>query len=336
MGTTLWLSILYNVADKLLLQGFELVFLASFLSTQSWQTGGHSRQCCYQFIILCQDRYGANCLMLVDFHRKVLAESVIKMLKQGVWVNCEENQFLGCSSSGLRKHTCYMLQGTKEDGGDSMEGVWKFWSHKVCLKMLEENWAALLCCHQWRSQVIGFGRAPGQYQCMLACAHAILRDMGGTNAVLWAGTCPARPTLRYTTGCHTNTCWNSEWGCHRNWWHWNWWRQLHRWLWKNWYWLGKKDYERIPTSAWQGWIHSFCVSDLLSRLHIVKDKDVNMAGDQIMDHPRVKNTDLNMTVEWHLGISNTGVQEVKISGDDKVEVTRLSLKIKVTEDNTII
>ena len=29
----------------------------------------------------------------------------------------------------------------------------------------------------------------------------------------------------------------------------------------------------------------------------MKDKDVNMAGDQIMDHPKVKNTDLNMTVE---------------------------------------
>ena len=64
--------------------------------------------------------------MLVDFHRKVLAESVIKMLKQGVWVNSEENQFLGCSSSGLRKRTCYMLQGTKEDAGDYMEGVWRF------------------------------------------------------------------------------------------------------------------------------------------------------------------------------------------------------------------
>ena len=67
----------------------------------------------------------------------------------------------------------------------------------------------------------------------------------------------------------------------------------------------------------------------------MKDKDVNMAGDQIMDHPRVKNTDLNMTVEWHPGVSNTGVQEVKISGDNKVEMTGLSLKIKVTEDNTI-
>ena len=65
--------------------------------------------------------------MLVDFHRKVLAESVIKMLKQGVWVSGEENQLLGCSSSGLRKRTCYMLQtGTKEDVGDCMEGVWRF------------------------------------------------------------------------------------------------------------------------------------------------------------------------------------------------------------------
>ena len=53
---------------------------------------------------------------------------------------------------------------------------------------------------QWCSQVIGIGRAPGQYQCMLARACAILRDMSGTNAVLWVGTCPARPALRYATG----------------------------------------------------------------------------------------------------------------------------------------
>ena len=65
------------------------------------------------------DRYGASRFMLVDFHRK--AELVVKMLRQGVWVNGEEYQFLGCSSSGLRKRTCYMLRGTKED----MEVVWK-------------------------------------------------------------------------------------------------------------------------------------------------------------------------------------------------------------------
>ena len=67
------------------------------------------------------DRYGDSRFMLVDFHRKVPAELVIKMLKQGVWVNGEENQFLGCSSSGLRKRTCYMLRGTKED----VKAVWK-------------------------------------------------------------------------------------------------------------------------------------------------------------------------------------------------------------------
>ena len=43
--------------------------------------------------------------------------------------------------------------------------------------------------------------------CMLAyyiasCSHALhVRscDMSGTNMVLWPGTCPARPSLRYTT-----------------------------------------------------------------------------------------------------------------------------------------
>ena len=47
-------------------------------------------------------------------------------------------------------------------------------------------------------------------------------------------------------------------------------------------------------------------------VHIIKDQDVNMRG-----------------------ANNTGIQEGKISGDDKVEITGLSLKIKITEDNTI-
>lgn len=67
------------------------------------------------------DRYGQNRLLVVDFHRKVLAKTVLNILRQGLWVSGEEYQFLGCSSSGLRKRTCYMLRGTKED----VEAVWK-------------------------------------------------------------------------------------------------------------------------------------------------------------------------------------------------------------------
>ena len=47
-------------------------------------------------------------------------------------------------------------------------------------------------------------------------------------------------------------------------------------------------------------------------VRIIKDQDVNMRG-----------------------VNNTGIQEGKISGDDKVEITGLSLRIKITEDNTI-
>ena len=37
---------------------------------------------------------------------------------------------------------------------------------------------------------------------LASCLRTLLmrsRDMSGTNMVLWPGTCPARPSLRYTT-----------------------------------------------------------------------------------------------------------------------------------------
>ena len=66
------------------------------------------------------DRYGGDRLLVVDFHRKLPAKSVLSVLQRGLQVNGEEHQFLGCSSSGLRKRTCYMLRGTKGD----VEAVW--------------------------------------------------------------------------------------------------------------------------------------------------------------------------------------------------------------------
>ena len=43
------------------------------------------------------------------------------------------------------------------------------------------------------------------YASPLASRSCVLRarlcDMSGTNMVLWAGTCPARPALRYATAC---------------------------------------------------------------------------------------------------------------------------------------
>ena len=62
------------------------------------------------------DRYGEDHFILLDFeNRDVPAELVQKVLLKGVLVNGEEYHFLGCSSSGLKKRTCYMLRGSKKD-----------------------------------------------------------------------------------------------------------------------------------------------------------------------------------------------------------------------------
>ena len=45
---------------------------------------------------------------------------------------------------------------------------------------------------QWRSQVIGIGRAP--------TVHWPISFASRMNMVLWLGMCPARPGLRYATG----------------------------------------------------------------------------------------------------------------------------------------
>ena len=182
--------------------------------------------------------------MLVDFHRKVLAESVIKMLKQSVWVNGEENQSLDVALVGWgNAHaTCYMEQKKK------LETVWKecgdfeaIKSVSKCLKRIGQLFSAAT------SGVASHWFWPGTWPIPLY-ASPCSRDIawhGRHERGALGGHARARPGPRFATpcatGCHTNTCWNSEWGCHRNWWHWNWWRQLHRWLCKNWYWLGKKN-----------------------------------------------------------------------------------------------
>lgn len=61
------------------------------------------------------DRYGKESFVLLDFHKEVPANVVERILCQGVWVNGEEFQFLGCSSSGLKTRTCYMLRGNIGD-----------------------------------------------------------------------------------------------------------------------------------------------------------------------------------------------------------------------------
>ena len=60
------------------------------------------------------DRYGEDNLLLLSFNRKFPAKNVCCILHQGLFVNGEEYNFLGSSSSGLKSRTCYMLHGSKE------------------------------------------------------------------------------------------------------------------------------------------------------------------------------------------------------------------------------
>ena len=60
-------------------------------------------------------RYGKDMLILAHFDRKVSPQSVIDLLENGLLVNGDEYNFLGCSSSGLRNRTCYVYKGTKQD-----------------------------------------------------------------------------------------------------------------------------------------------------------------------------------------------------------------------------
>lgn len=67
------------------------------------------------------DRYGQNCLLLVNFHQKVASGLVQRVLFDGILVNGKKYNFLGCSSSGLKDRKCYMLCGSVED----VKRVWR-------------------------------------------------------------------------------------------------------------------------------------------------------------------------------------------------------------------
>lgn len=67
------------------------------------------------------DRYGNEHFVLLDFDAKVSADVVIKVLRQGLVVDGREYQFVGCSSGGLKKRTCYMFEGSVDD----IEKVWQ-------------------------------------------------------------------------------------------------------------------------------------------------------------------------------------------------------------------
>ena len=57
------------------------------------------------------DRYGEEEFVLIQFHKKLPDQLIVDILHRGVFVNGEEYQFLGCSSSGLKERKCYLLRG---------------------------------------------------------------------------------------------------------------------------------------------------------------------------------------------------------------------------------
>ncbi len=59
------------------------------------------------------ERYGDDLISLC-FDYKMSPNHVQAILRPGLLINGVEYNFLGCSSSGLRSRTCYMLQGAKE------------------------------------------------------------------------------------------------------------------------------------------------------------------------------------------------------------------------------
>ena len=66
------------------------------------------------------DRFGQNKFVLAAFD-KVSPHVVIKILRRGIIINGEKYHFLGCSSSGLKKRTCYLYKGTKTDVNAALE-----------------------------------------------------------------------------------------------------------------------------------------------------------------------------------------------------------------------
>ena len=61
------------------------------------------------------DRYGTDSFIVFDFSRKMEAATVRSILRNGITINEEEYQFIGCSSSGLKERTCYMFKGSLND-----------------------------------------------------------------------------------------------------------------------------------------------------------------------------------------------------------------------------
>lgn len=58
------------------------------------------------------DRYGAENFLVVHFNFKMKPKDIIAILSRGIFLDGESFQFVGCSSSGLKKRSCYLMRGT--------------------------------------------------------------------------------------------------------------------------------------------------------------------------------------------------------------------------------
>ena len=111
-GASSRLCLVFNTKDKIppknvvVIRTLEIT-LDTVKCTYTRSTANHTNRMA--------DRYGADQLLLVAFDYQVLAQTVQNILLEGVVVDDEEFQFLGCSSSGLKARKCYMMKGSVED-----------------------------------------------------------------------------------------------------------------------------------------------------------------------------------------------------------------------------
>lgn len=61
------------------------------------------------------ERYGTRRIFLLEFEPEVPSFTVQKLLGDGIKIQGRQYSFLGCSSSGLKKRKCYLLEGTNAD-----------------------------------------------------------------------------------------------------------------------------------------------------------------------------------------------------------------------------
>ena len=83
------------------------------------------------------DRYGSDNFILFDFSRKVESATVRDILRNGITINGEEYQFIGCSSNGLKERTCYMYRGSSDDVEKVLKECGTFTSIKSRYKRLK-------------------------------------------------------------------------------------------------------------------------------------------------------------------------------------------------------